>query len=70
VYKIKRLNIYFVLALALFLQVTVLNYVKISGTKPDLMLICVIFFGLFLGGGAGFEAGIIAGLLKDIFALD
>ena len=69
-YKIARLQIYLILIVALFLQGGALNYVKISGSKPDLLLICVIFFGLFLGPAAGLESGFAAGLLKDIFALD
>lgn len=69
-YKINRFHIYIVLISALFLQVTVLNFLAIFGVKPDLVLISVIFFGLFLGPGAGLEFGLVAGLLKDIFALD
>ena len=69
-YKIGRFQIYLILVVALFLQGSLLSYVKIAGSSPDLLLICVIFFGLFLGPGAGLESGIAAGLLKDIFALD
>ena len=69
-YKIARIQIYMILAAALFLQGGLLNYVKIFGAKPDLLLILVVFFGLFLGPAAGLESGLAAGLLKDIFALD
>lgn len=69
-HKVKRVNIYLVLLAMLFLHLTVLNYLKIFGAEPDLMLICVVFFGLFLGTNAGLEIGLIAGALKDIFALD
>ncbi len=69
-YKIARLQIYLILLAALFLQGGLLNYIKIFGSKPDLLLICVIFFGLFLSPAAGLESGFAAGLLKDIFALD
>jgi rod shape-determining protein MreD len=61
---------YFILALALILHLTILDHIKISGVKPDLLLIAVIFFGLFLGRGAGLESGFAAGLFKDLFALD
>jgi len=70
VYKIARLQIYIILVTALFLQGSLLNYVKIAGAKPDLMLLLVIFFGLFLGPAAGLESGFVAGLLMDFFALD
>jgi len=69
-HKIGRLRIYLLLIVALFLQGGFLDRVKIMGAKPDLLLMAVVFFGLFLGPGAGFESGFIAGLLKDIFALD
>ncbi|MDD5428527.1 MAG: rod shape-determining protein MreD [Candidatus Omnitrophica bacterium] len=69
-YKIARIQIYLILATALFLQGGAVNYVAISGAKPDLPLMAVIFFGLFLGPAAGLESGLAAGLLKDIFALD
>lgn len=68
--KISRPRIYFILALALILQLTVLDYIKIAGVKPDILLIVVIFFGLFLGKGPGLESGFAAGLAKDLFALD
>jgi len=70
VYKIARVQIYLILALALFLQGGMMNYFEVLGAKPDLLLIAVIFFGLFLGPVAGLESGFAAGLAKDVFALD
>ena len=69
-YKIGRSNIYFILAVALFLHLTILHHASIFTATPDLMLACVIFFALFLGPGAGLESGLAAGLMKDLFALD
>ena len=69
-HKIGRLQIYLILALALFIHLMLLDHIKILGIKPDIMIIPVIFFGLFLGGGKGLESGIAAGILKDLFALD
>lgn len=69
-HKITRVRIYATLAIALMLQMTLFNNLKILGARPDLTLIAVIFFGLFLGGGAGLEAGLIAGFVKDVFAMD
>jgi len=51
-------------------QATVLNRFAICGAKPDLLLICVSFFGLFAGKRAGLESGFVAGLLTDLFSLD
>lgn len=56
--------------MAFLLQVTVLDRVSLFGAKPDLVLIGVVFFALFLGEGAGLECGLVAGILEDIFALD
>jgi rod shape-determining protein MreD len=70
VYKINRFQIYLILTIAFFLHLTVLNHVKIYGAKPDLLLACVVFFGLFLGSSAGLESGILAGFFCDVFALD
>lgn len=69
-YKIARFNIYFLILLALAVHLTALRSFRIFGACPDIALALVIFFGLFLGPSAGFETGIIAGLLIDLFALD
>lgn len=69
-YKVSRLRVYSILALALILDLTLLDHIKIFGVKPDLVLISVVFFGLFLGRRMGIETGFVAGFLKDIFALD
>ncbi|MFH1190207.1 MAG: rod shape-determining protein MreD [Candidatus Omnitrophota bacterium] len=69
-YKISRFKIYSVLAAGLLLHLTILDRIGVLGVKPDLMLIPVIFFGFFLGRGAGIESGFAAGLMKDLFALD
>lgn len=55
---------------AFFLHLTVLNFIKAYGSTPDLLLICVVFFGLFLGSNAGLESGIVAGILRDMLSLD
>lgn len=56
--------------LALLVNATVLDHFRIFGARPDLMIVCVTFFGLFLGRAAGLETGLVAGLLTDIFSLD
>jgi rod shape-determining protein MreD len=68
--KVNRFSMYLLLFIALILQMTIVDYLKISGAKPDLMLILVIFFGLFFGVSAGLESGFAAGLSKDIFSTD
>lgn len=68
--KVGRPQIYSILVASLLLQVTILDRVGMSGVKPDIVLISLVFSGLFLGKRTGLEAGIAAGILKDTFALD
>ncbi len=69
-YKINRLTIYTILLVALFMHLTVLNHLKILNSKPDLLLLSVVFFGLFFGKGVGLESGLVAGFLEDLFTFD
>ena len=69
-HTIGRARAYLLLLLAILIQVTFLNRFTIAGSRPDLVLILVTFYGFFLGGGAGLESGIVAGFLTDLFALD
>lgn len=68
--SMNRVAMYSVLAVILLIHLTVLNYISIFGFKPDLLLIAVVFAALFFGSGAGLEVGIVAGLGKDMLALD
>ena len=68
--RIGRFSIYLLLIIALILQSTAIDYIKIFNAKPDLVLLLVIFFGLFFGPGVGLETGFFAGLLKDILSTD
>jgi rod shape-determining protein MreD len=69
-HKIGRLGAYTIMAAALLIQLTFLGRFRIFGAEPDLMLLCVTFFGLFLGPAAGLETGAVAGAMMDIFSLD
>ena len=62
-YKIARLQIYLILFSALFLQGSVLNYAKILGAKPDMLLAVTVFFGLFSKVGDHRTALLYASLL-------
>jgi len=61
---------YAVLALALFVQFAAARYLAVGGVSPDLVIACVIFFGLYGGPSRGFEAGLAAGFAQDVFVLD
>ena len=68
--SVNRVSMYLVLAALLLVHITILNYLNISTFRPDLLLIAVVFIAVFFGSGAGLEAGIAAGLAKDMLALD
>lgn len=59
---------YLVLAVAVFVHLTALVRIRIFNSAPDLVLMCVVFFGIFLGPRAGIEAGLIGGILTDMFS--
>lgn len=69
-HTVGRFPIYTTIFTALFLQVALGRYLTIAGAQPDLVLVFVIFFSVFLGAGRGLETGVVAGLLKDIFSID
>lgn len=48
------------------LQSTLLNHLAIVGVKPDLILLVVVFLGLFKGPTAGAIVGFSAGLIYDL----
>ncbi|MBA7663037.1 hypothetical protein ES703_71070 [subsurface metagenome] len=50
------------------LQATLLNRLSILGIKPDLLLILVIFIGLYKGPISGAWYGFLAGILLDLFS--
>jgi len=68
--SLNRPVMYASIALFLIIHLVLLNRIEIAGAKPDILLALVVFVGLFFGSGAGLEAGIAAGLGKDIFAFD
>ncbi|MCL6635488.1 MAG: rod shape-determining protein MreD [Peptococcaceae bacterium] len=53
---------------ALFLQTTVLDFISVYGVKPDLVMLLVIFNGFLLGTREGAFLGFVAGILEDLFA--
>ena len=60
----------FILAILIFvsliLQLTVFNYIKVAGVKPDLILAIVIFNALINGSKEGAILGLVAGLAQDM----
>lgn len=56
------------LALALLLQITVLEMLRIGGVMPDLVLMLVVFAAFLRGKTEGAFWGFVAGLMKDVAA--
>lgn len=69
-HAVGRLRAYALLLLAILIQATLLHRFTFAGARPDLALICVVFYGFFFGSAAGLESGIVAGFFTDLFALD
>lgn len=64
--RIRNSLLFLIVFLTGVIQSTALDYLSILGVKPDLLLVSVIFFTLYLGKGGGIKAAIIGGLFKDI----
>jgi len=63
--------IYLVVLTALgLIQMTLLDYVRIFGVKPDLLLIGAVIANLILRPRAAFVLSVFAGFFKDIFAVN
>lgn len=54
------------LIVALLLQVTILDLIRVAGVKPDLVLILVVFNALLRGQLNGALWGFGAGLMEDV----
>jgi rod shape-determining protein MreD len=53
------------LLLALLLQVTVVDLIRIKGVVPDLIFLLVVFYAFWRGQREGAFWGFVAGLMKD-----
>ena len=51
-------------------QLTLLDYFRIFGIKPDLLLVSVVLAGLFLEMRWAIVFGVAVGIFKDIFTLN
>lgn len=58
----------FLLAAALFLQSTLLNFLTVWGIKPDLVIILVTFNAFLRGPREGALTGILGGIFEDLAA--
>ena len=61
-----RLILYVLLVLFVFMQITLMKYVP---WVPDIILLMVVFAGIFRGGVEGAGVGLAAGLLRGCFSV-
>jgi len=66
-YKIRAIWIMATFLFFAILDATALNYIEIFNVKPDVFLICVLFFALYGGLRTGILSGFAGGLIKDLF---
>jgi rod shape-determining protein MreD len=64
---IKRLTLYTLLILAVATQLLLMTR---TPWVPDLILIMVVFAGIFMGALEGLFAGLAAGLIRGLFSVD
>ena len=68
-HKTKRLHMYLSILLTFFIQVSLSSFFGSSLIKPNLMIVITVFFALFTDKKFGFEAGLLSGILLDIFSI-
>lgn len=64
--KLRMFVLGVILICGIILQLTVFNFIKVAGVKPDLILIIIIFNALLNGSKDGAVLGLIGGLLQDL----
>ena len=66
-YQIGRLRMYLIVLCGLTLQLSLFPFIEsVSFFRP--VPLCIIFIGLYAGVRPGFESGIVAGYLLDVFS--
>ncbi|ACA59970.1 rod shape-determining protein MreD [Candidatus Desulforudis audaxviator] len=56
------------LGLALLLESTVLEFIRVAGVKPDLVLVLVVYYAIFNGPREGAFLGFLGGLAHDFLS--
>ncbi|MCM8762996.1 MAG: rod shape-determining protein MreD [Candidatus Omnitrophica bacterium] len=63
----KEFFLFIYLLIFALLESTILNYFRVFGAKPDLLLVSIVVFGLYLSNFWIITLSCFAGLLLDIF---
>lgn len=64
--KARKPLILFLIILFTVLQCTAFNYIRIFKTKPDILLLLIIFFSLYYGWIYGLMVGALCGLFSEL----
>lgn len=64
----RALLLFLITAVALVLQATIFDFIRIFGVKPDLVLLLVIFYGFIHGSKEGAYFGFLSGLFIDFLS--
>ncbi|MCX5708907.1 MAG: rod shape-determining protein MreD [Candidatus Omnitrophica bacterium] len=67
---IRKKNFILLMFLFALLQVSLLPYLRLYGTKPDLFLICVVVASLYFDVESALLISLLCGILKDIFSVN
>ncbi|MFA5069046.1 MAG: rod shape-determining protein MreD [Candidatus Omnitrophota bacterium] len=65
-YRVDYKPVLFIILLAGLAQASSFDYIVVSGAKPDILLIMVIFASLLLRGRDAVKCALVAGMLKDM----
>lgn len=68
--QVSGLHICLFVFISFVVQMAFAENLKFFGARPDFIAVSVTVFAVFYGEGPGMEAGILGGLLKDIFSVD
>jgi len=55
--------------LLFFVELILFDKLRVSGVRPEILLIVTVFFGFHFGTVRGMEIGALSGILKDIFSI-
>lgn len=62
----RSINYFLTGLIMIILQVTVFSFNPVQGVFPDLLLIIVLFSGLFEGSNSGLITGFLLGMIQDL----
>ncbi len=68
-HKITRPRLYLGIFFIALLEIVFFSGIKLFGVQPDILLLAVIFFSLFFDRENALEAGLAAGIIRDVLSI-